>query len=85
MSSSVEITCISKQYRVSGWSGVGFLARDWDGECDGVFPNASGSSGPFQPHVGVRVWPSVRMLISGFKSSRSLDLVAIDTKTVVMN
>ena len=29
------------------------------GEHDGVLPNASGSSRPFWPLVGVRVWPSV--------------------------
>ena len=27
---------------------LGSLARDWDGEHDGVLPNASGSSEPFQ-------------------------------------
>ena len=85
LSSSVEITCISKQYKVSGQLGVGFLARDWDGECDGALPNTSGSYRPFQPLVGVRMWPSVWILISEFKLSRSLDLVAIDMKTLVMN
>ena len=54
--SSVEITCISRQYQVSGW--LGFLTGDWDGDWDGVLPNASGSSGPFQPLAGVRVWLS---------------------------
>ena len=39
--SLVKVTCIPKQYQVSGQSGIGFLARDWDGECDGVLPNAS--------------------------------------------
>ena len=84
-SSSVEITCISKQYRVSGHSGVGFLDRDGDGEHDGVLPTTSVSSRSFQLLIGVRVWPSVWILISGFKSSRSLNLVAIDTKTLVVN
>ena len=51
--SLVEITCIFKQYQASDWSGVGFLASDWDGECDGVLPNASVSSGPFWPLGGV--------------------------------
>ena len=51
-----------------------------DGECDGVLPNASGSSGPFWPLGGVRVWPSVWILIPGFLWSRSLSLVAIDIK-----
>ena len=85
LSSSVETTCISKQYWVSGQSGVGFLTRDQDEECDGVLPNASGSSGLFLMFVGVRVLPSICILTSGFKSSRLLNLVAIDTKTVVMN
>ena len=85
LSSSVETTCISKQYQVSGWSGVGFLARDQDGYCDGALSNASGSSGPFWPLAGARVWPYICILTSGFKWCRSPDLVAIDTKTVVMN
>ena len=41
---------------------VSFLARDWDGEREGMLPNTSVSSGPFQPLGGVRVWPSVWML-----------------------
>ena len=57
--SLVEITPISKKYKVSGKSGVGFLTRVWDGEREGALPNASVSSGPFQPLGGVRVWPSV--------------------------
>ena len=36
--SLVEITCIPRQYRVSGW--LGFLARDWDSDWDGALPNA---------------------------------------------
>ena len=72
LSSSVEVICISKQYQVSGWSGVGFLAGDWDGECDGVLPIASGLSGPFQLLGGMRVWPSAWILIPGFWSSRAL-------------
>ena len=55
------------------------------GECDGALPNASGSSGQFQQLVGVRVWPSVWVFISGFESCRSLNLVAIDMKLVVVN
>ena len=47
LSSSVETTCISKQYWVSGWSGAGVLAGDQDGDHDGALPNASESSGPF--------------------------------------
>ena len=63
LSSSVETTCISKQYQVSGQSGAGVLARDWDGEHDGAFPDASESSGPFWPPVGVRVWPSIQIWV----------------------
>ena len=74
---SVEVTCISKQYQDTGQSGVGFLAGDWDGECNGVLPNASGSSGSFQPTGGVRVWPSVCILTPGFWPSRSLYLAAM--------
>ena len=74
----METTCISRQYQVSGWSG--FLARDWYGDQDGVLPNASGSSWLFQPFGGVRVWPSSLILVPGFCSSRSLDLVATNTK-----
>ena len=45
--SLVEITCISKQYQVSGQSGVGFLAGHHDGEWEGMIANASMSSGLF--------------------------------------
>ena len=51
----VEITCISKQYQVSGQLGVGFLAGDWDGEWEGVLQNTYVSSGPFQLLSGIRV------------------------------
>ena len=85
LSSLVEVTCTSKQYCVSGQSGVGFLARDWDGDHDGVLPNGSESSGPFWLLGGARVWPLVWILIPDFWSSRSLSLAAIDTKTVAMN
>ena len=85
LSSSVDFTCISKQYWVSGWLGVGFLAREWDGKRDGALPNSSGFSWPFWPFVSVRVWPLVWILISGSKSCRLLHLAAIDMKTVVVN
>ena len=58
--SLVKITCISRQCGVSGQ--LGFLASDWVGDWDGSLPNASGSSGPFQPLGGVRVWPSFWIL-----------------------
>ena len=60
--SLVEISCISKQYQVPGQSGVGFLTGDWDGEQEGVLPNASVSSGPFWPFGCMRVWPSIWIL-----------------------
>ena len=85
LSSLVEVTCISKQYQVSGQSGVGFFPEDQDGDWDGAFPNASGSSGPLQLLGGVRVWPSVWILSPDFWSSRLLNLAAIDTKTVAVN
>ena len=61
------------------------LTGDWDGDQDGVLPNVFGSSGPFQQHGGVRMWPSFWILVPGFCSSRPLDLVAIDMKTVAVN
>ena len=60
------VKIIYKQYQVSGQSGVCFLARDWDGEWEGVFPIASVSSGPFWPLGGVRVWPLVWTLTPDF-------------------
>ena len=81
----VEITCISKQYRVSGQSGVCFFARDWDGEWDEVLPNASVSSRPFWPLGGVRAGPSVWATTPDFWSSRSLDLVAINTEVLTIS
>ena len=83
LSSSVVTTYISRQYQVSGQSG--FLTGDWDGDWDGVLPTASGSSRPFQPLGGVRVWPSFWILVPGFCLSRSLNLAAIDLKTVAVN
>ena len=83
--SSVKTTCISKQYQVSGQSGAGVLPGDWDRQYDGALLNSSGSSGPFWPTVGVRVWPSVQILVSGSKSFLLLDLAAIDMKTVVVD
>ena len=62
--SLVNVTCISKQYM--SLRPVSFLAGDWDGEYDGVLPNASRSSGPFWLLGGVRVWPSVWILTPGF-------------------
>ena len=85
LQSWVDVTCISKQYQVSSQSCVGFLAGDWDGECNGVLPNASGSSGPFQLLGVVRLWPSVWILTPGFWSSKSLNLAAIDMKTGAVN
>ena len=81
----VEITCISKQYWVSGQSG--FLTGDWDGDWDGVLPNASGSSGTFWlQFMGWRCGPPSGLLVPGFCSSRSLDLMQpLTQKTVAMN
>ena len=78
-----HLQCISRQYQVS--EQLGFLARDWDGDWDGVLPNTSGSSGLFQLLDGVRVQSSSWILVPGLCSSRLLDLVAIDMKTVAMN
>ena len=83
--SLVDITHISKQYQVPGQSGVGFLTGNWDGEWEGVLPNAFASSGPFWLLGGVRMWPSVWMLPPDFWSSRFLDLVATDMETVSIN
>ena len=78
--SSVEVTWISKQYWVSGQSGVCLLTRDWNGECDEVLPDASISSGPIWPFSGVRVWSSIWMVAPNFWSSRSIDWVAINAE-----
>ena len=53
---------ISRQYQVSGWSGICFLMGDWDDEQDKTLPNASISLGPLWPFGGVRVWPSFWMI-----------------------
>ena len=82
--SLVEITCISKQYQVSGQSGLCFLTRDLDGEWDEVLPNASVSSRPFKPLGGVRVGPSVWVTTPEFWSSRLLDLVAINMEILAV-
>ena len=84
--SSVEITWISRQYQVSGWSGIFFLARDWDGGQDEVLPNASVSSGPLQPFGGVRFGPPSGWLITpDFRSSWSLNWAAIGTEMLTID
>ena len=83
--SSAEITCISKQYQVPGWSGVGFLTGDRDGEHDVVLPNASVSSGPCWLLSGVKVWPPIWILAPVFWLSKLLDLMAVDSETVAVN
>ena len=83
LSSLVETTCFSRQYQLSGQ--LGFPTRDWDGDWDRVLPNASEFSGLFWLLGGVRVWPSLWIFIPGFCLSSSLDLAAIDMKTVTVN
>ena len=83
--SSVNVTCIPKQYLVLGQMGSGLLARDQDVEQEGELPNAPISSGPFWHWDCTSAWPSVWRLAPDFWSSKSLDLVAIDMIVVAMN
>ena len=80
-----EITWISKQYRVSGLSGIFLLTRNLDGEWDRVLPDASISSGPFQPLCGVKVWPSVCMVTPDFWLFRSLNQMAISAEMLTVS
>ena len=66
-------------------SGNGFLARDQDGEQEGVLPNAPISSGSFLPPDGLGIWPSVGRLAPNVWSSELLDLVDIDMIVVAVN
>ena len=83
--SLVKVTCIPRQYQVSGPPGDGCLSGDWDGEWEGALPDASISFRPFWPLGDVGVWPSIWRLVPDIWPSKSLDLVAIDTPVVVMN
>ena len=83
--SSVKITWMSKQYQVSGQSGTCLLTGDWDGELEGVLPDASISLALFWPLGGMRVWPSVWMVAPDFWSSRSLDWVAISAEMLTIS
>ena len=76
---------MSKQYWVSGWSGIFLLTGDWDGVWDGALPDASISLGPFLPFGGVRVCPSVCMVTPDVWSSRFLDQVAIDAEMLTVS
>ena len=71
--SLIKITWISKQYWVTGWSGICLLTWDWDGECNGALLDASVSLGPFWPFGGVRVWPSIWTVTPDFWLSRLLE------------
>ena len=83
--SSVNVTCIPKQYLVLGWLGSGLLAGDQDGKWEGELPNAPISSGPFQLWDGTSAWPSVWRLAPDIQSSKSLGLMAIDTIVLAVN
>ena len=83
--SSVKVTHIPRQYWVSGQPGNSHLSRDWDGEWEGVLPEAPISSRPFWPLGDVMVQPSIWRLAPDIWSSRPFDLVAIDMPVVVMN
>ena len=83
--STVNVTCIPKQYLVLGWLGSGLLARDQDGKWEGELPNAPISSGHFQCWDCMPAWPTVWRLAPDIQSSKSLDLAAIDMIVVAVN
>ena len=83
--SSVNVTCIPKQYLILGWLGGSPLAGDQDGKWQGELPDTSVSSGSFCHWVSTPMWPSVWMLTPELWSSKSLDLAAIDMIIVAMN
>ena len=83
--SLVEITWISKQYQVSGRSGICLFTRDWDGEWDGALLDASISLGPLWQFSGVWVWPSIWTITPDFWSSWSLVQVVIKAEMLTIS
>ena len=82
--SSVNVTCISRQFFILGWLD-GLLAEDQDSEWEGELPNASNSHRSFALWDGASALPSVWGLAPDVLFPRSLDLVAIDRKLVAVN
>ena len=83
--SSVNVTCISKQYFVLGQLDGSLQAGDQDGEQEGELSSSSGSCRSFALEVGTSAWPSACRLTPDVLSTRSLSLAAIDMKLVAVN
>ena len=84
-SSSVKVTCISKQYFMLGQLDGGLLAGDHNSKQEGELSSSSDSHRSFAPWVGSSIWPSAWRLAPDVSSARSLNLVAIDMKLVAVN
>ena len=83
--SSVNVTCILRQYLILGQLDGSLLARDQDGEWEGELPKAPNSHGSFAHWHGMSTWPSIWRLAPDILFPRSLNLAAIDMKLVAMN
>ena len=83
--SLVKVTGIPNSTKSQGQPGNSHLSRDQDGEWEGALPDTPISSRPFWPLGDVEVWLSIWRLAQDIWSSKSLDLVAIDTLVVAMN
>ena len=57
-SSSVKVTCISKQYFILGWLDGGLLAGDHSGEWEGELSSSSDPIGPLHLELALPTWPS---------------------------
>ena len=83
--SSVNVTCISRQYLILGQLDGSLLAGDQDGKWEGELPNAPDSHGSFALWDGTSTWPSIWGLAPDVLCPRSLNLAAIDVKLVAVN
>ena len=83
--SSINVTCISRQYLVLGQLEGSLLAWDQDGKSEGELPEAYDSHWSSALWEGISMWPSIWRLAPDVLSPKSLDMAAIDVKLVAVN
>ena len=83
--SSVNVTCISRQYFILRQPDSSLWAGDQDGKWKGELSSSSGSHRSFASWVGTSAWPSTWRLAPDVSSTRLLNVAAIDMKLVAVN
>ena len=83
--SSVNVTCILRQYLLLGQLEGGLLAGDQDSEWEENYPRLLTPMDPFALWDGMSIWPSIWRLAPDVLFPRSLNLAAIDMKLVAVN